>query len=135
MLWAHTYPEYYTEAAQRLRTNPVESHEHLGMVASSSFSASHILTQASADHCANLLRQKLECDADMTIITYNWVKGHYMPHPNFNVQHKCRSYDAAKEWTLQRAINASSHEHNYFTRPNHSVVDFEEPPFDPLADS
>ena len=69
----------------------------------------------------------------MTIITYNWIKNHYMPHPNFNVQHKCRDFGAAKEWTLQRTINTSSQEHNYFTRPDEAVVDFDEPPFDPLA--
>ena len=75
------------------------------------------------------------CDADVTLITYNWVKNHYRPHPNFNVQHKCRDFEAAKRWTRERAIDASSLEHNYFTRPGGEVVvDFEEPPFDPEAD-
>ena len=70
----------------------------------------------------------------MTLITYNWVKNHYMPHPNFNVQHKCRNFDAAREWTLGRAINISSYEQSYFTRPPDEVVaEFDEPPFDPLA--
>ncbi len=73
------------------------------------------------------------CDADMTLITYSWVKNHIQPHPNFNVQHRCRDFDAATEWTLRRQINASSLEHNYFSRPEEAVVEFDEPPFDPLA--
>jgi Asp-tRNA(Asn)/Glu-tRNA(Gln) amidotransferase B subunit len=75
------------------------------------------------------------CDADMTLITYNWINNHYQPHPNFNVQHKCRDFDAAMEWTIQRRINASSLEQNYFTRPEEAVVEFDEPPFDPLANA
>ena len=73
------------------------------------------------------------CDADMGIVTYNWIRNHYQPHPNFNVQHKCRNFDAAVQWTIQRAVNASSLKESYFTRPNDDVVEFDEPPFDPLA--
>ena len=75
------------------------------------------------------------CDADMTLITYNWLNNHYAPHPNFNVQHKCRNFDAAMERTLQHKINASTLEHNYIPRPEEPVVEFDEPPFDPLADA
>ncbi|CAD6580528.1 MAG: hypothetical protein ASARMPRED_000240 [Alectoria sarmentosa] len=114
MLWEQTYPEYYTEAHNWSLENPKGFHEHI-------------------DHCADLLRQKLMCDADMTIITYNWIKNHYKPHPNFNVQHKCRTFDAAKQWTIERQINASSLEHDYFPRPEEPVVEFDEPPFDLLA--
>lgn len=39
------------------------------------------------------------------------------------------------EWTIQRRINASSLEQNYFTRPEEAVVEFNEPPFDPLANA
>lgn len=87
------------------------------------------------DHCADMLRQKLMCDADMTLVTYNWVSNHYTPHPNFNVQHRCRNFDAAMAWTRERQIDTSMLQHNYFTRPaGEDVVEFDEPPFDPLAD-
>ncbi|CAF9941456.1 MAG: hypothetical protein HETSPECPRED_003233 [Heterodermia speciosa] len=117
MFWAHTYPDYYVEAYNRSLENPEEWHQHM-------------------DHCADLLRQKLMCDADMTLITYNWISNHYQPHPNFNVQHKCRNFESAKEWTFRRRIDASSLKHHYFTRPEEeTVVDFKEPPFDPQADA
>ena len=57
----------------------------------------------------------------------------YMPHPNSNVQHKCRNFDAAMEWARKRQINASSLEHNNFTRLEGAIVDFDEPPFGPSA--
>lgn len=75
------------------------------------------------------------CDADMGIITYNWRKNHYRPHPNFNVQHQCRDFESALQWGLDRQVNATSLRKDYFTRPeDHEVVDFDEPPFDPYAD-
>ena len=132
MLWEQTYPEYYTEAHNWSLENPKGFHEHIGMPPGHRSTRTSLLTKC-VDHCADLLRQKLMCDADMTIITYNWIKNHYKPHPNFNVQHKCRTFDAAKQWTIERQINASSLEHDYFPRPEEPVVEFDEPPFDLLA--
>ncbi len=132
MLWEQTYPDYYTEAHNWSLENPKEFHEHIGTASRHRRTQICLLTK-SIDHCADLLRQKFMCDADMTLITYNWINNHYQPHPNFNVQHKCRNFDAAKQWTIQRRIDGSLLQHNYFTRPNEPVVEFDEPPFDPLA--
>jgi len=52
----------------------------------------------SADHCADTLREKLLCNADVGVITYNWVKHHSQPVPNFNTNHKCRNFDAISAW-------------------------------------
>ncbi|EHA19807.1 hypothetical protein ASPNIDRAFT_142954, partial [Aspergillus niger ATCC 1015] len=53
------------------------------------------------DHCIDILRQKLMCDADVGILTYVWVKGHKDPFPDFNVHHKCRDFRAVKQWVGQ----------------------------------
>ena len=74
------------------------------------------------------------CNADVGVITYSWVKNHYQPHPNFNVQHKCRNWDAVLEWVKEHQLDASSLGRNYFTRPA-EYVEFDEPPFDPLANT
>lgn len=39
------------------------------------------------------------CDADVGVVTYNWVKHHSYPVPNFNTLHKCRNFDAISEWS------------------------------------
>ena len=70
------------------------------------------------------------CDADTSVMTYNWVKGHRFPHPNFNVQHKCRDFDAVFNWALERQAHAP--EQGYISRPA-DYVEFDDPPFDPLA--
>lgn len=75
------------------------------------------------------------CDADTNIITYNWIKGHFAPHPNFNVQHKCRNFGAVLQYALDHRILAPALSKGYLTRPtDRPVVEFNEPPADPMAD-
>ncbi len=94
-----------------------------------------LLTGLLEDHCADMLRQKLMCDADVGIITYNWLKNHYAPHPNFNVQHQCRDFDAVLQYALDHQIDGSSLQENYFVRPtDRPTVEFDEPPADPMAE-
>ena len=63
MLWKHTYPEYFQEEYNYSKSHAEEWRHHM-------------------DHCVETLRQKLMCDADVSIITYNWVKGEEAPKAN-----------------------------------------------------
>ena len=112
-----TYPEYYIEEHKHSQEHPEEWREHV-------------------DHCADMLRQKLMCDADANLITYNWIKNHYAPHPNFNVQHQCRDYNRLLEVAAEHKLDGSMFSHGWILRPtDRPVVEFEgEPPFDPLID-
>jgi hypothetical protein len=112
-LWQATYPDHYLKNDEYYRNNLEEWREHV-------------------DHCADMLRQKLMCDADSTLITYNWIKKHTSPHPNFNTQHDCRNYSAILELAKSSRVNASvfPQKGNF---PKDSIVEFEEPPFDPEA--
>ena len=38
------------------------------------------------------------CDGDVGMLTFNWVKNHSRPYPNFNALHKCRNFDDILEW-------------------------------------
>lgn len=115
-LWKTHYPEYYSEEAKFAKENPEEWLAHV-------------------DHCVDILRQKLMCDADPGLITYIWLKNHYNPHPNFNVEHKCRSYDKLLAASAKYGVDLSVRPLEGIRRPaGENVVDFAEPPFDPLAE-
>ncbi|KAF1976826.1 hypothetical protein BU23DRAFT_551264 [Bimuria novae-zelandiae CBS 107.79] len=115
-LWKTHYPEYYTEEANFAKERPEEWLEHV-------------------DHCVDMLRQKLMCDADPGLITYSWLKNHHNPHPNFNVEHKCRSYDKLLEASARYGVDLGDLLDEGIRRPDgETVVDFIEPPFDPLAE-
>jgi hypothetical protein len=76
------------------------------------------------------------CDADMNLITYNWVRGYSTPMPNFNVQHRCQNFDAALEWTLDRQVNPANLTGHNITRPKDvELVEYDvQPPFNPYVD-
>lgn len=82
-----------------------------------------------------MLRQKITCDGDVNMITYNWVKGYYAPHPNFNVVHQCRDFESIAKYAYDHRIVSPLFTKGYFTRPtDESFVEFDEPPVDPTAD-
>ncbi|KAI4271112.1 MAG: hypothetical protein L6R38_006932 [Xanthoria sp. 2 TBL-2021] len=66
---------------------------------SPSFTDPPEMVRTHVDHCIEILRQKLTCDADVGVITYNWVAVRDLPWPNFNVLHKCRNFDGVVEWS------------------------------------
>ena len=55
------------------------------------------------DHCTDLLRQKLMCDADVGVLTYYWDEKVSTPRANFNTQHKCRDFEAVLGWSHKNA--------------------------------
>ncbi|KAF7885177.1 hypothetical protein EAF00_010995 [Botryotinia globosa] len=114
--WAELTDYYYKEAARKIETNDQEWHDHMG-------------------HCVDMLRRKLMCDADVHLVIYNWLKGHDAPHPNFNTARQCRSFEAVKQYAMDNALDGSNLPKIYFEKPKDgSVIEYEEPPFDPLAD-
>ncbi|KAI1346771.1 hypothetical protein F5Y01DRAFT_319443 [Xylaria sp. FL0043] len=62
------------------------------------------------DHCIEMLRQVIMCNADMHIITYNWVGHVDYPWPNFSINRQCRSWDNMLDWIMERTEH--THEKN-----------------------
>ncbi|KAE9367279.1 hypothetical protein N431DRAFT_320380, partial [Stipitochalara longipes BDJ] len=46
------------------------------------------------DHCIEIIRQVLMCNADLGLITFHWVKDNPTPYPDFNTWHTCRDPEA-----------------------------------------
>jgi len=73
-----------------------------------------------------VLRQTLMCNGDVGVMTFNWVKGHHKPAPDFNTHHVCRNFDRIQSW-------ASSMDRHYlnrdFVKPDDAVEldDFPDP--------
>ena len=90
-----------------------------------------------SDHCADMLRQKLMCDADTSIVTYNWVKGHSRPHPNFNVQHQCRDSETVLRFARDHQVDKDNDDRidvDLLKPKLEPIMEFDgEPPYDPEA--
>ncbi|KAG1813504.1 uncharacterized protein BJ212DRAFT_1365333 [Suillus subaureus] len=52
-----------------------------------------------------MIRQNIMCNADVTMITWDWVEGHDIPYPNFNNRHQCRNYEKILDWADKHAVH------------------------------
>lgn len=75
----YTYYDYYRETELAFQQEPEVVRIHL-------------------DHCVEILRQSFMCKADVSVLTYNWIKGQEGPTPNVNARHKCRNFDDVWAW-------------------------------------
>ncbi|KAG1856641.1 hypothetical protein DFJ58DRAFT_784249 [Suillus subalutaceus] len=57
------------------------------------------------DHCIEMIRQNIMCNADVTMITWDWVQEHKIPYPNFNTRHQCRNYEKILDWAVKHAVH------------------------------
>ncbi|RFU32373.1 hypothetical protein B7463_g3987, partial [Scytalidium lignicola] len=53
-------------------------------------------------HCLDTLRQTLMCTADTGLQPFLWVGDPPHPFPDFNREHKCRNFDAIREFAERR---------------------------------
>ncbi|KAG2059376.1 hypothetical protein BDR06DRAFT_1069387 [Suillus hirtellus] len=57
------------------------------------------------DHCIEMIMQNLMCNADVTMMTWDWIRGHKIPYPNFNTRHQCRNYEKILDWAVEHAVH------------------------------
>jgi hypothetical protein len=56
------------------------------------------LHRVHTDHCIYIVLQNLMCGATADIITQDWVDGQLHPFPDFNINKKCRDFNAILDW-------------------------------------
>jgi hypothetical protein len=56
------------------------------------------LHRVHTDHCLYIVLQNLACRATPDIITQPWVDGQLHPFPDFNINKKCKDFDAILAW-------------------------------------
>ncbi|KAG8422011.1 hypothetical protein J3459_010770 [Metarhizium acridum] len=65
-------------------------------------------------HCVEMLRNAVMCFGDVSVITYNWKKGHDAPKGSFKSLHACQKWDKIEDW---RAIHNITEEIKTLERP------------------
>jgi len=54
------------------------------------------------DHCLEDLRQTIMCNADFSIITYDWLPNYRRPWANFKVDGECVNWEKLDAWAGER---------------------------------
>lgn len=62
-----------------------------------------ILTQ-NLEHCIEMIRINLLCNADAGIIPFKWVENYQRPLPDFSTTHKCRDWEGVLGWARKKEI-------------------------------
>ncbi|EED79895.1 predicted protein, partial [Postia placenta Mad-698-R] len=78
---------------------------HLGALHRHAFTAPFFEMLSPLDHCIEMLRQRIMCTGDVGMITFDWVKGHKKPYPNFSTMHVCRKLDNILDWSARHAVD------------------------------
>lgn len=61
-------------------------------------------------HCIHMILQSLMCNADVGVISHNWVHNERIsepktrPMPDFNMMKKCRDFDKLLDWARERGV-------------------------------
>ena len=72
------------------------------------------------------------CHADANVVPSNWVKGRHWPHPNYNLDHQCRDFDAAYQWVYEHQAHPPPG-FEMFSRPKDGgYSEYDDLPFDPF---
>lgn len=55
-------------------------------------------------HCVEIIRENVMCNANLDVITYQWVETQTTPYPDFDLNKKCVNADVLIEWQMQKAV-------------------------------
>ena len=82
------------------------------------------IEEAHFEHCVDVIRQRLMCTADASIVTFRWVKGLSTPYPNFHTGHMCADYEGLLKWgETRRADMAKVGDWDYHAGPDDVQMD------------
>ncbi|CAN8099971.1 unnamed protein product [Discula destructiva] len=80
--------------------------------------ATNNLHKAHLSHCVYYLLQNIMCQASVDVYTHVWTDTLMQPFPDFQIEHKCRSFDAILDWQDNNALDL--HEFYQLRRPSDS---------------
>ncbi|SPQ23037.1 457e02ec-0751-4628-9db1-f6dab1287fee [Thermothielavioides terrestris] len=69
------------------------------------FNSTSGLHQLHLTHCVWLLAQNIMCSASTDVYTHVWTDTLEHPFPDFNIQHRCKDYDAVLAWQRHNALD------------------------------
>ncbi|PQE13904.1 tat pathway signal sequence protein [Rutstroemia sp. NJR-2017a BBW] len=69
------------------------------------------------DHCLEILRMNVQCNADVGVFTLYMLEGDPAPWPELNSWHVCRNFDAVLDWAMENSVGImEKHENNTISR-------------------
>ncbi|KKY27546.1 putative tat pathway signal sequence [Phaeomoniella chlamydospora] len=97
-----------------LRQTSYYNYDYYHDLGKGAFSNNDVVVRKHTSHCLDILRQQLMCTVDIGVLGQVWwqdsasAEDGLPPRPNaftdFNTVHKCRNYDAVRQWAEERQL-------------------------------
>ncbi|TVY46474.1 Cyclochlorotine biosynthesis protein O [Lachnellula cervina] len=71
---------------------------------SGNFAAGEEELQMHTDHCLEMLRKEIQCNADIGVFTFYMMDGDPLPWPELESYHQCRNFDKVRDWALENSV-------------------------------
>ncbi|KAL7815173.1 hypothetical protein V8C26DRAFT_131426 [Trichoderma gracile] len=68
------------------------------------FSHGPEVLQAHTDHCIEVLRLNIQCNADIGLFTFYMVPDDPLAWPQLNSKHVCRDFEGVRQWALDHSV-------------------------------
>ncbi|MCJ1312519.1 hypothetical protein MMC25_006193 [Agyrium rufum] len=60
--------------------------------------------RAHTDHCIEVLRLNIQCNADIGLFTLYMIPGDPLAWPQLNSWHQCRNFDQVRDWAMEHSV-------------------------------
>ncbi|KAK1759778.1 hypothetical protein QBC47DRAFT_338200 [Echria macrotheca] len=87
-----------------LRKHLVFNYPYYFPPSSSSSSSSHQFAELHVSHCVETLLENLMCTANVDLYTHFWMDAQEHAFPDFNIDHKCRDFDAVLAFQEEHSV-------------------------------
>ncbi len=99
-----TYKDYYTKLGNgNFAGGDEELQMHTGLFLPLLGSLKYQLIRRT-DHCLEILRMNVQCNADVGVFTFYLMDGDPLPWPELNSFHQCRNFDRVRDWALDNSV-------------------------------
>jgi hypothetical protein len=103
-----TYKDYYEPLGGEFGHGPEALQAHTGTyipdLASLMSRLNIIWLTNFIDHCIEVLRQNIQCNADIGLFTFYMIPDDPLAWPELNSKHVCRNFDKVRRWALDHSV-------------------------------
>lgn len=103
-----TYREYYEPLGGEFSHGQEALQAHTGMHIPINSRArrnmEHDLAHTCIDHCIEVLRQNLQCNADIGLFTFYMIPDDPLAWPELNSKHVCRNFEGVRKWAVDHSV-------------------------------
>jgi len=91
-----------------LRKTSHWNYDYYQQLGKGEFQNSESTLQSHASHCLDVLRQQLMCTTDFNVFGQVWIDSIKQPFPDFMTKHKCKNFDAIRQWAYDHQVSAET---------------------------